>query len=57
MNFKILSTITLTLLLAWALFHFKAELGIFILPLFIGLVTFVTLALYRLMEKDKTKDE
>ncbi|WP_149027209.1 hypothetical protein [Shewanella psychrophila] len=56
MNFKILSTIAITLLLAWAIFHFKTQLGIFILPLFIGLVTFVTLRLYRLMEKDKPED-
>ncbi|MPY23800.1 hypothetical protein FM037_13785 [Shewanella psychropiezotolerans] len=57
MNVKILSTIAISLLMAWAIFHFKAQLGIFILPLFIGLVTFVTLRLYRLMEKDKPEDE
>ncbi|MCJ8302881.1 hypothetical protein [Shewanella sp.] len=57
MNVKILATIAISLLMAWAIFHFKAQLGIFILPLFIGLVTFVTLRLYRLMEKDKPEDE
>lgn len=57
MNVKILGTITISLLMAWAIFNFKAQLGIFILPLFIGLVTFVTLRLYRLMEKDKPEDE
>ena len=57
MNFKILTTIAITLILAWAIFHFKAHLGIFILPLFIGLVTFVTLRLYSLIEKDKPEDE
>ncbi|WP_179079036.1 hypothetical protein [Shewanella sp. UCD-KL12] len=57
MNSKILVTILITLVSAWAIFHFKSELGIFILPLFIALVTFVTLRLYRLMEKDKPEDE
>ncbi|ASF14412.1 hypothetical protein ACE02Y_18440 [Shewanella xiamenensis] len=52
MNKKILLTLALTLALAWGIFHFKAQLGLLILPLFIGLVLFVTLRLYRLMEKD-----
>lgn len=52
MNKKILLTLALTLALAWSIFHFKAQLGLLILPLFIGLVLFVTLRLYRLMEKD-----
>ena len=52
MNKKILLTLALTLALAWVIFHFKAQLGLLILPLFIGLVLFVTLRLYRLMEKD-----
>ncbi|MEC4724086.1 hypothetical protein HWQ46_00795 [Shewanella sp. D64] len=53
MNLKILLTLVFTLFIAWGIFHFKAELGLFILPLFIGLVSFVTLRLYRLMEKDE----
>ena len=53
MNKKILITLALILIGAWAIFHFKAELGLLILPLFIGLVLFVTLKLYRLMEKDE----
>ncbi|NRB25360.1 hypothetical protein [Shewanella sp.] len=57
MNIKILGTIAISLLISWAIFHFKAQLGIFILPLFIGLVTFVTLGIYRLMEKDNSEDE
>ncbi|QYJ99776.1 hypothetical protein [Shewanella psychrotolerans] len=57
MNRNILITLAITLVLAWAIFHFKAELGIFILPLFIGLVAFVTLRLYRLMEKDDTSEK
>ncbi|WP_299792198.1 hypothetical protein [uncultured Shewanella sp.] len=56
MNLKILLTLAIALLLAWAIFHFKAALGLFILPLFIALVSFVTLRLYRLMEKDDTED-
>ncbi|GIU16215.1 MULTISPECIES: hypothetical protein [Shewanella] len=56
MNKKILLTLALTLLFAWGIFHFKAQLGLFILPLFIGLVLFVTLRLYRLMEKDNNED-
>ncbi|QFU22876.1 hypothetical protein FM038_012460 [Shewanella eurypsychrophilus] len=56
-NVKILMTIALCLLLAWGIFHFKTQLGIFILPLFFGLVTFVTLKLYRLMEKDKPAEK
>ncbi|MGI2127441.1 hypothetical protein [Shewanella oncorhynchi] len=52
MNKKILLTLALTLLFAWGIFHFKTQLGLLILPLFIGLVLFVTLRLYRLMEKD-----
>ncbi|MCL1096033.1 hypothetical protein [Shewanella kaireitica] len=52
MNFKSLLTLLAVLLGAWAIFHFKAQLGLFMLPLFFGLVLFVTLKLYRLMEKD-----
>lgn len=52
MNKKILITLAITLLFAWGIFHFKAQLGLLILPLFIVLVLFVTLRLYRLMEKD-----
>lgn len=51
-NKGILLTLLLALLAAAALFHFKSQLGILVLPLFIGLVLFVTLKLYRLMEKD-----
>jgi len=47
----------LTLLFAWGIFHFKTQLGLLILPLFIGLVLFVTLRLYRLMEKDDGSSE
>ncbi|RTR33442.1 hypothetical protein [Shewanella atlantica] len=57
MNLKILITLAITLVLAWAIFHFKAQLGLFILPIFIALVSFVTLRLYRLMEKDAPDDE
>ncbi|MCE9678408.1 hypothetical protein LZP69_04245 [Shewanella sp. AS1] len=49
MKLKIIMTLMFTLVLAWVIFHYKAELGIFILPLFILLVVFVTLRLYRLM--------
>lgn len=52
MNIKILLTLVLTLVAAWGIFHFKAQLGFFVLPLFIVLVLNVTLRLYRLMEKD-----
>jgi len=57
MNKKILLTLALTLILAWGIFHFKTQLGLLILPLFIGLVLFVTLRLYRLMEKDDGNNE
>ncbi|ABV36899.1 conserved hypothetical protein [Shewanella sediminis HAW-EB3] len=57
MNLKILITLAIALVLAWAVFHFKAQLGLFILPIFIALVSFVTLRLYRLMEKDAPEDE
>ncbi|QYJ84283.1 hypothetical protein [Shewanella aegiceratis] len=53
MNKTILLTLALTLLAAWGIFHFKAQLGFLVLPLFIVLVLFVTLRLYRLMEKDE----
>ncbi|MCK8045418.1 hypothetical protein MSG37_11010 [Shewanella sp. 1CM18E] len=56
MNFKILLTLAAVLLSAWAIFHFKTQLGIFVVPLFFGLVFFVTLRLYRLMEKDEPSD-
>lgn len=52
MDKKTLFTLALTLALAWAIFHFKAQLGLLVLPLFVGLVLFVTLRLYRLMGKD-----
>ncbi|MCL1050517.1 hypothetical protein L2755_12895 [Shewanella abyssi] len=52
MNFKSLLTLLAVLLGAWAIFHFKSQLGLLMLPLFFGLVLFVTLKLYRLMEKD-----
>ncbi|MCG9712180.1 hypothetical protein L1D32_00485 [Shewanella insulae] len=55
MNKTILLTLGLTLLMAWGIFHFKTQLGILVLPLFIVLVLFVTLRLYRLMEKDDPK--
>lgn len=57
MNKKIQLTLALTLLFAWGIFHFKTQLGLLILPLFIGLVLFVTLRLYRLMEKDDGSSE
>ncbi len=57
MNKKILLTLALTLAFAWGIFHFKSQLGLMILPLFIGLVLFVTLRLYRLMEKDDGSDD
>ncbi|GIU50524.1 hypothetical protein TUM4438_36820 [Shewanella sairae] len=56
MNLKILLTLAAVLFGAWAIFHFKAQLGIFVVPLFFGLVLFVTLRLYRLMEKDDSND-
>ncbi|GIU17274.1 MULTISPECIES: hypothetical protein [unclassified Shewanella] len=52
MNIKTLVTLLIVLLGAWSIFHFKAQLGILVLPLFFGLVLFVTFRLYRLMEKD-----
>ncbi|ABV87403.1 hypothetical protein [Shewanella pealeana] len=52
MNIKTLVTLMVVLLGAWSIFHFKAQLGILVLPLFFGLVLFVTFRLYRLMEKD-----
>lgn len=57
MNIKLLITLALTLLAAWGIFHFKTQLGLLILPLFIALVLFVTLRLYRLMEKDAPEDK
>ncbi|MGE6451981.1 hypothetical protein ACQKC5_06205 [Shewanella baltica] len=57
MNKKNLLTLALTLLFAWGIFHFKTQLGLLIMPLFIGLVLFVTLRLYRLMEKDDGNSE
>ncbi|WP_394205279.1 hypothetical protein [Shewanella waksmanii] len=56
MNVKLLLTLGATLLAAWLIFHFKAQLGILVLPLFFGLVIFVTIKLYRLMEKDEPSD-
>ncbi|MGS0681648.1 hypothetical protein ACVBIL_10830 [Shewanella sp. 125m-7] len=56
MNIKTLLTLLGVLLGAWAIFHFKAQLGLLVLPLFFGLVLFVTLRLYRLMEKDEPTD-
>lgn len=56
MNIKLLLTLAGTLLAAWLIFHFKAELGLLVLPLFFGLVTFVTIKLYRIMEKDEPSD-
>ncbi|MCG9730755.1 MULTISPECIES: hypothetical protein [unclassified Shewanella] len=53
MNIKTLVTLLVVLLGAWSIFHFKAQLGMLVLPLFFGLVLFVTLRLYRLMEKDE----
>ncbi len=53
MNIKTLVTLLVVLLGSWGIFHFKAQLGILVLPLFFGLVLFVTFRLYRLMEKDE----
>ncbi|WOT06870.1 hypothetical protein [Shewanella youngdeokensis] len=52
MNFKSLLILIVVLLAAWAIFNFKVQLGILVLPLFFGLVLFITFKLYRLMEKD-----
>lgn len=52
MNIKTLLTLLVVLVGAWSIFHFKAQLGMLVLPLFFGLVLFVTLRLYRLMERD-----
>ncbi|MCL1059997.1 hypothetical protein L2729_18670 [Shewanella gelidimarina] len=52
MNFKSLLTLIGVLLGAWAIFHFKAQLGLLMFPLFFGLVLFVTLKLYHLMSHD-----
>ncbi|WP_299495343.1 hypothetical protein [uncultured Shewanella sp.] len=49
---KALITILISLLAAWGLFHFKSILGIFLFPLFLILVLFITLQLFRMMEKD-----
>ncbi|MGW7679095.1 hypothetical protein ACWGP3_22745 [Shewanella oncorhynchi] len=56
MNLKTLLTLAGMLLAAWAIFHFKAQLGFLVIPLFFSLVLFVTLKLYRLMEKDEPTD-
>ena len=52
MKIRLIITLLLTLVIATGLFHFKTQLGILTLPLFIGLVVFVTLTLYKFMEKD-----
>ncbi|MCL1124271.1 hypothetical protein [Shewanella surugensis] len=49
---KTLITLLIILLTAWALFHFKSILGIFLFPLFLILVVYITLRLYRMMVKD-----
>ncbi len=56
MNLPILITLAIILIVAWIIFHFKAQLGLLVLPLFIILVLFVTLRLYRLMEKDSPEE-
>ncbi|MBT1445483.1 hypothetical protein KJI95_13250 [Shewanella sp. JM162201] len=55
-NLTLILTVLLALGGAFALFHFKSALGLLVLPLFILLVLFVTLRLYRLMEKDDPQD-
>ncbi|WP_187327365.1 hypothetical protein [Shewanella mangrovi] len=45
-------TLIATLAAAWGLFHFKDWLGPLVFPLYIALVVFVTLKIYRLMESD-----
>ncbi|BDM64355.1 hypothetical protein NFHSH190041_18070 [Shewanella sp. NFH-SH190041] len=52
MKFKALLTIVAALLASACLFHFKASLGLLVLPLFMLLVVFVTLRLYMLMAQD-----
>ncbi|WP_299005802.1 hypothetical protein [uncultured Shewanella sp.] len=56
MTIKALITVLLSLLAAWGLFHFKSLLGIFLFPLFLILVLFITFRLYRIMEKDDDKN-
>ncbi|MCL1037953.1 hypothetical protein L2750_12415 [Shewanella submarina] len=56
MKLKILLILLLTLAAAGALFHFKTHLGLFVLPLFMGLVVFVTLWLYKLLSQDENPE-
>ncbi|MDB2385742.1 hypothetical protein N9W21_00165 [Shewanella sp.] len=52
MKLTLLLTLLSALFAAWIIFHFKAQLGLLMLPLFLVLVAVITLILYRLMEKD-----
>ncbi|MGI2261466.1 hypothetical protein [Shewanella sp. GXUN23E] len=57
MTLRILITVLLALGAAAALFHFKSHLGLLVLPLFMALVVFVTLRLYRLLSQDDASDQ
>lgn len=57
MKVKVVLTLLITLIAAAALFHFKSHLGLFVLPLFMALVVFVTLRLYRLLSEDDNRDD
>ncbi|MCH1919739.1 hypothetical protein L9G15_09865 [Shewanella sp. A3A] len=52
MKKELLFTLLATLGAAWGIFHFKDWLGAMVMPLFLILVVFVTLKLYRLMVSD-----
>ncbi|MBV7315250.1 hypothetical protein [Shewanella sp. NIFS-20-20] len=55
---SVLFTLLLTLGAAYGLFHFKLQLGLFIIPIFMMLVMLVTFTLYRLLEpKHQANDQ
>ncbi|QDF67131.1 hypothetical protein FJQ87_10850 [Shewanella sp. SNU WT4] len=51
-----LLTLVLTLVAAYGLFHFKSQLGLFIVPIFMLLVFMVTFTLHRLLESKMPQD-
>lgn len=57
MKTKFITSLIITLIAAAVLFHFKSQLGILVLPLFVSLVLIVTLWLYRLMEDNDFSDK
>ncbi|MCF1428727.1 MAG: hypothetical protein LPD71_12765 [Shewanella sp.] len=57
MKLRILITVLLALAAGATLFHFKSHLGLLVLPLFMVLVVFVTLRLYRLLSQDDADEQ